>query len=197
MHLFPMDNTMGMRHPFQARWAVLLVAAGMGCAGVMGADLAPTSPFLTANAAAAGSAASPSGPIELRGIMSTPDGIAYCIYDTTKKKDTWVGLNETGHDFVVRTADPGSDSVKVDYQGRSVNLTLRAAKVASAGPAGTGPPIATSQVLSSVSANPTPGDEQKRLDAVAQEVRRRKMERERASQEAQGPGGIQPPVPNR
>jgi hypothetical protein len=168
----------------------------MGSVGVLRADLAPVSPFLSANSAAAGAAAGPSGPIELRGIMSTPNGASFCIYDTVKKKNTWVGLNEAGYDFIIRASDPATDSVKVDYQGRSMKLTLRAAKVASAGPAGTGPPNVTSQVLSSVTTNPTPGDEQKRLDAVAQEVRRRKMERERA-QEAQAPGGAQPPIPNR
>jgi hypothetical protein len=51
--------------------------------------------------------------------------------------------------------------------------------------------------------NPSPADEQKRLDAVAQEVRRRRLEREKAvqtTQEGAGgpvPGGTPPPGPNR
>jgi hypothetical protein len=48
--------------------------------------------------------------------------------------------------------------------------------------------------------NPNPADEQKRLDAVAQEVRRRRMEREKAVQATQGggpvPGNMPPPSPN-
>jgi hypothetical protein len=128
--------------------------------------------------------------------MSTPDGLAYCIYDTAKKKDVWVGLNETGHDFVIRSSDPGSDSIKVDYQGHSLKLTLKTAKVASAGPANSGPLVASQGGPNPVALNPNPGDEQKRLDAVAQEVRRRRQEREKAAQDAQS-GQPAPAVPNR
>lgn len=166
-------------------------------AGPLRADLASSSPFLPANAAAAGAAAGPVGPIELRGVMSTAGGPAFCIYDTAKKKGVWVGLNETGHDFLVKSADSSADSVSVQYQGRTLTLTLRTAKVASAGPAsmpvvvppgGPGGP--------QVALNPSPADEQRRLDAVAQEVRRRKQEREKAVMDAQN--GVAPPmVPNR
>jgi hypothetical protein len=180
-----MGNIMGMRHPFRGSWAVVSASAAIGLAGPLRADLAPASPFLPANAAAAGGAAAPAGPIELRGLMPTPDGLAFCIYDTAKKKDVWVGLNETGHDFVIRSADPGTDSIKVDYQGRSMKLTLKTAKIASAGPANAAPTLVTQQSLSAPGVSPNPADEQKRLDAVAQEVRRRRQEREKAAQDAQ------------
>jgi hypothetical protein len=165
----------------------LASAAFTLAAGPLRADLAATSPFLPANAAAAGSSSGPSGPIELRGVMSTPDGPAFCIYDTAKKRDVWVGVNETGHDFVVKSADANADSVSVQYQGRSMKLTLRTSKVASAGPSGA--PTRSPQALVNVALNPSPADEQKRLDAVAQEVRRRKQEREKAMQDAQNGGG--------
>lgn len=178
-------------------WAVLAAGILAGCAATVRADLAPASPFLPSNAAAAGPQAGPSGPIELRGVMETSDGVAYCIYDTAKKRNVWVGLNESGHEFVVRSADASTDSVKVDYQGRSMKLTLRAAKVASSGPAQSMAP-APAAPLSPVVLNPSPADEQRRLDAVSQEVRRRKMERERAALEAQnGQQQGLPPSPNR
>jgi hypothetical protein len=170
------------------------------CAGRLRADLASSSPFLPANAAAAGAVAGPSGPIELRGVMSTSAGASYCIYDTAKRKDVWVGLNEAGHDFVVKSADPSTDSVMVDYQGRGLKLMLRTAKVTPMGTAAPGAPVSTPAVASTVVLNPSPADEQRRLDAVTQEVRRRRMERERSAQDAQagqGPGGAPPPVPNR
>lgn len=175
---------------------MLAAAVSLGCAAASRADLAPASPFLPANAAAAGAQAGPSGPIELRGVMETSDGLAYCIYDTTKKRNVWVGLNESGHDFVVRSADSATDSVKVDYQGRSMKLTLHTAKVASSGAAQAAPPASGSpgpMVL-----NPSPADEQRRLDAVSQEVRRRRMEREKAALDSQNgqPQGP-PPSPNR
>jgi hypothetical protein len=192
---------MGTPQPFRASWVLLAASAALGCAGTLRADLAPSSPFLPLNAAGAGAQSGPSGPVELRGIMSSSGGMAFCIYDTAKKASAWVGLNEAGNDFVVKSADPGSESVTVDYQGRSLRLVLRTAKVASAGPGGgAGAQPAVPGASPPVVLNPTPADEQKRLDAVAQEVRRRRMERERAVQGAQGgaqaPNGPQP-VPNR
>jgi hypothetical protein len=187
---------MGNRHPSRGSQAALLAASALALAcRPVRADLAATSPFLPANAPAAGSAGGPSGPIELRGFSSTSDGITICIYDTAKKRDVWVGLNEGGHDFVVKTADLASDTVSVQYQGRSMKLTLRTAKVASSGPAASAP-VAAQNALNQVAVNPSPADEQKRLDAVAQEVRRRKLEREKAAQDAQN-GLAQPPPPNR
>jgi hypothetical protein len=178
-------------------WTVLAALVSIGCAASVRADLAPASPFLPSNAAAAGPQAGPSGPIELRGVMETSDGVAYCIYDTAKKRTLWVGLNESGHDFTVRSADAASDSIRVDYQGRSLKLTLRAAKVASSGPVQGAAPAQVAP-LSPVVLNPTPADEQRRLDAVSQEVRRRKMERERAALDTQnGPQQGLPPSPNR
>jgi hypothetical protein len=192
-----MGNIMEMWHPSRGSWSVISATAALILAsGSLGADLASSSPFMPANAAASGSAAGPSGPIELRGVMSTPDGEAFCIYDTAKKKDVWVGLNESGHDFVVKSSDTSSDSVSVQYQGRSMKLTLRTAKVASAGLASN--PIVPPQVSGGppIALNPSPADEQKRLDAVAQEVRRRKQEREKAVMDSQN--GVAPPLgPNR
>jgi len=185
---------MEMRHPTRGSWAALSASAALILAACpLRADLAPSSPFLPANAAAMGASTAPAGPIELRGLMSTPDGVAFCIYDTAKKRDVWVGLNETGHDFVVKSADAASDSVSVQYQGRSMKLTLRTAKVASAG-AAVVPPVP--QNSPAVALNPSPADEQKRLDAVAQEVRRRKQEREKAVLDIQNGVSPQPPIPN-
>src|SRR5580692_7544930 len=111
-------------------WAALAAWAAFGWTGAACADLAPSSPFLPANSAIAGQSA-PAGPVELRGIMGVPGGYAYCIYDTAKKTSAWVGLNERGNDFVVKSADPTKESVTVDFQGRSLQLVLRTAKVAS------------------------------------------------------------------
>jgi len=180
----------------------LLALSAAGLAAPARADLVASSPFLPANAQGAGAASGPSGPIELRGISPMSDGASFLIYDVAKKKSAWVGLNEQGHDFMVKSADPENDTVTVDYQGRPLKLTLRVAKVASSGAASaaTGGAAAPSTVASSVVVNPTPADEQKRLDAVAQEVRRRRLEREKAIQETQpgqAPGGSPPASPNR
>jgi hypothetical protein len=70
--------------------------------------------------------------------------------------------------------------VTVDYKGSPVKLTLRTPKVASAGLAGN-PAIASNPMTLAPVLNPTPADEQRRLEAVASEVRRRRLERERAA----------------
>lgn len=189
---------MRTRHPFYTPWA-LLAAIAAGACGAR-ADLAQTSPFLPANLAGA-AAQGAGGPVELRGVMSTSQGTKFCIYDVLKKSSAWVGLNEAGNAFVVKSAEPSGDIVTVEYQGRTMRLTLHTARVASAGqmmnvPAGN--PMAITQ---SVVLNPSAADEQRRLDAVAAEVRRRRQERERAAQAAQaspnGPGGAALPLPGR
>ncbi len=163
-----------------------MLLAALGEPGARCADLAPASPFLPANMAGTpGQPGGPSGPVELRGMMATSQGIACCIYDTAKKTSVWVRVNETGNDFVVKAADPANDSATVDFQGRNMHLAMRASKVVSAGAAPSGGPA-----FAGAPQLPSPADEQKRLDAVAAEVRRRRLEREKAFQG--GANGAQP-----
>jgi hypothetical protein len=182
--------------PLYTRWVFLAAIAAASRA-----DLAQTSPFLPSGAADAAAQAGAGGPIELRGVMSTSQGSEYCIYDTAKKSSAWVALNEAGNAFMVKSADPAGDSVTVEYQGRTLRLVLKAAKVASAGPVMGGVMGNPSAVTQTVVLNPSPADEQRRLDAVAAEVRRRRQEREKAAQEAQaspnGPGAGALPLPGR
>jgi len=183
---------MGMRHPTRSVVVKTAAIAAFAWACTLRADLALASPFLPTGAAAAAAAkGGPSDPIELRGVMALADGTSYCIRDTAKKKDFWVGLNESGHDFVVKSAEPDGESVTVDYQGRSMRLEFHTSKVESSGPATAvmagprgGPP--GNPLANTVVVNPTPADEQRRLEAVAQEVRRRRLERERALQAQNG-----------
>ena len=68
---------MGTHHPYRILGAFLSASAAFGCAGALRADLAPSSPFLPANSAAAGAqGGGPAGPVELRGIMATSQGVA-------------------------------------------------------------------------------------------------------------------------
>jgi hypothetical protein len=186
---------MGATHRVRVLSAVLSALVAASVAPLARADLAPASPFLPVSGPGSAGAQGPAGPIELRGIMASGDGTQYCIYDTAKKKSTWVGLNENGHDFTVKTAEANADKVSVEYQGRIFQLELHTAKVTSSGNGSAGSTGAVSNVVQAV---PTPADEQRRLDAVAQEVRRRRLERERALQPVQGgqePQAVQAPVP--
>lgn len=171
---------------------VVLVAAGCLAARAL-ADLAASSPFLPKGSSGAVAGAAASGPLELRGVMASTAGSSYCIYDVAKKRDFWVGLNEPGLDFTVKSADPEGNSVTVDYQGRLLKLDFHSSKVASSGSGSSSSTPAAAPVGPPVVLNPTPADEQKRLDAVAQEVRRRRLERERAAAQ----GGQPPAIPGR
>jgi len=168
--------------------AALAVAAMRALA----ADLAQASPFLPAGSAATAAGASgPSTPVELRGIMATDGGVACCIYDTAKKTSTWVTVNEAGNDFVLKSIDPSGEAATVFYHGQAMKLALHESKVASAG----SPPVAGTGTAPAVAPSvPTASDEQKRLDAVAAEVRRRRLEREKAYQGGPGLPGSTPPI---
>jgi hypothetical protein len=150
-------------------------------AGRAWAQDADGSPFLPNPAAGGGGAAAENEPLELHGIMPTADGLRFCIFDAAKKTSRWVGLNDTGGGapFVVKSADPDRDMVTVLNGGRLMTLSLRKPKVqsfAAGNPAILGAlPPGVSTVL-----NPTPADEQRRLQAIAAEVRRRRLAREAA-----------------
>lgn len=153
----------------------LLILLGLVAVGAKGAD---ESPFIPVNSPTTAMRAADGTTFELRGIMSTTGGTMYCIYDPVKKSSTWVGLNEKGGSFVVRGTDGAHDTVTLDAGGQMMTLGLRQAKVASLpGGASALPP---GGAMSNVVLKPTPEDEQRRLQAIAEEVRRRRELRERA-----------------
>lgn len=183
---------MAPRTPIRALLGALVALAGPACR--LHADLAQASPFLPPNTPASAAGGGVSGPIELRGMMATDQGVACCIYDTAKKTSVWVGVNEPGNDFVVRSVNPADDTATVSYQGRNLQLAMRASKVVSSGTAVAAPPAGFMGGPGGPAVAPSAADEQKRLEAVAAEVRRRRLERERAFQ---SPGAPPPPAPNR
>lgn len=161
------------------------------------------SPFLPPASAQQDTTPTQDATLELRGIMAAGDSFMFSIYDSTKKIAAWSRLNEMGHGFVVRAHDVSHDTVTVEYQGRTLTLALKTAKVASA-PVNQpqpmpglapGPNSAPQPVGGPVVLNPSPADEQRRLEAIAAEVNRRRMIRQQAlqaSRQAAGQGG---PVP--
>lgn len=187
--------------------AAILLTVFMAPIGALRAQLADKSPFLPAAGAAVSPVAADNNSVELRGIMSTAEGTRFCIYDATKKTSQWVGLNEDGP-IVVKSADSEHDTVSVVKDGRQMTLALRTPKVA----AGTNIPqpqpqpafsppapaggFAPAPALTNVVLKPTPEDEQRRLQAIADEVRRRRLLREQGQQQQPGAPGsatAQPP----
>ncbi len=160
------------------------------------AQLAANSPFMPA-ASSGATTVTEGAAIELRGVMETKAGLSFCIFDPAKKVSTWTTVNQKGYDFQVKSYDAAHETVSVEYGGRTITLAMRAVKVASSGQAATPAPLPSpigpgmpSAVTQPVVLNPTPADEQARLEAVATEVRRRRAMREQAS--IQAANGAQP-----
>jgi hypothetical protein len=176
----------------------------MGLAGVMRAEapLASKSPFVATQAA--GAAAPTAGaPLEYRGMMETTEGMKVRLVDPSRHNlGVWLLANQRDPSLeaVVKQIDVEHDTVTVDYQGRTMTLAQHVAKVASAGtaqnfpampnPASNVPPAITNSVV----VNPTPADEQRRLEAVAAEVARRRQLREQAAQQVSQGVPIAPQV---
>jgi len=177
-----------------------LLGAGLAAGLEVRAQLAAKSPFMAAPAAG-GTAPAENTPLEFRGYMETAGGVQYRLYDPAKKSGIWVKLNERNADFgvVAKQHDSAKEILTIDYQGKTLTLPVRKAKVVSSGNAAQAAPPTVAAAPSSVPAavtqavvlNPTPADEQRRLDAVAAEVARRRALREQA---AHGPGGPAPGV---
>lgn len=156
------------------------------------AQLAAKSPFTAAPAAGAAAPAADT-PLEFRGYMETGEGVRYRLYDPAKKAGVWVKLNARDPEFdvVAKQHDSKQETLTIEYQGKTLTLPVRKAKVVSSGNAAQAvppPPVAAqtnvpAAVTQAVVLNPTPADEQRRLDAVAAEVARRRALREQASQQ--------------
>lgn len=134
---------------------------------------ADRSPFLPPDAPASNADLTGPNGIELHGIMSTASGTSYNIYSPQKKTSVWIGLNHSVDGVTVKSADPRSGTITVDVNGQVVPLALKESKISQG--------IALSPVaMANMVLQPTPQDEQKRLQAVADEVRRRRLLRQQA-----------------
>jgi hypothetical protein len=184
------------------RGLLALVSVLLAGATHAGAQLAAKSPFLPMQGAG-GAAPTAGAPLEYRGTMQTAQGIKARIVDPAHRAGAWLLVNERdpSFDFVVKQIDTERDTVTVEYQGQTITLAQHLAKVASAGapqnfavgapnPAANMPPAITQSVV----VNPTPADEQRRLEAVAAEVARRRQLREQAAQQVNQGVSLAPQV---
>lgn len=192
-------------HRHSRLFAALALAGGMLTAVHAADGVNFTNPFAPApGVGAPGPAAgTPDAPLELRGIMVEGGSTMFSIYDPSRHSATWTKLNELGRDYIVRSYDSSKDTVTLDYQGRTLTLVLHTAKVASAPVTiqpimnSAPPPMAPQPIGGPVVLNPTPADEQRRLEAIAAEVNRRRMIRQQALQASrQAQQGQPPPPPN-
>jgi hypothetical protein len=177
-----------------------LALAGAARAGAQ--QLATRSPFMPPQSAApAGPTAS--APLQFIGYMDTAEGRQFRIYDPAKKAGVWLKMNERNNDLDVVVKQHDANTLVVEHQGKAITLAEREGKVVSSGSAAQvmPPPQAVQAnvppaVTQAVVLNPTPADEQRRLEAVAAEVARRRALREQAAQQMnQGTPQQMPPQP--
>lgn len=179
-----------------------LALLGVVPAGAQLVAISPFSPVQSSGAAAVTAGA----PLEFRGAMEDSNGLRLRIVDPARKTGWWVRLNERDPslDFVVKQYDADHDTVDLDFHGSSLKLAQHVSKVSSLGvaqnmqnlapqPAGGGPPMPAA-ITQAVVLNPTPADEQRRLDVVAAEVTKRRALREQAAQQANQGVPIAPQV---
>lgn len=168
-------------------WAVgpLLVA-------LEGVPAVLASPFSPVEQTVASAPAGEPPPLEFRGLVVMGGKTQYNFLVRAKNLNAWVTSDRRVDGIQVKSYDKNNDSVVVDFEGRSFTLTMEKSKIASA------PSVmpATASVAAANAAapvppppvvlNPSPADEQKRLEAIAAEVRRR-----RALRQQGGPPGTQ------
>jgi len=125
-------------------------------------------------------------PIELRGLIQTPDGPIFRIYDKQTDTASWLRLKEPGLDIVVsayRTVG-GADQATVSFHGTEYVLTMRHGRVAQSadrpagaeGGAGRGPDPGSVETLYGVSLADLNATEIARLQQVMKQARTRMIQ---------------------
>jgi hypothetical protein len=173
---------------------MIAVGAASGAAAASAQDLnglLQRSPF---GSTAAGQTATTEGPLEFRSVLVDQGEYFFSIYQPSTHSSLWVGVNEAGNPFTVQSYDEKTETVKVDFQGRSLSLSLKQAKIlAFVQKMPTAPQTAQPPPGSPPNAAPTSSaDEAGRLARIAEEVRRRRAMRQQVTPN-QPPGPPQNP----
>ncbi len=159
---------------FHALLAGFALAPALPAAAV---GLAEVSPFLPP-ARAAAPTVTENPPLELRGIMGQGADRLFNIYNPATKQSAWVGLDQPGQNFQVRSHEESAQTVSVSYGGQNVVLKLVQAKIAplteARPPAAASGPVPINVQPAVLPRQPTP-EQQRQLEAVAAEVERRRQ----------------------
>lgn len=186
MKLVPMTS-----HSLFAMRLAILSAVQWAVAQAAPADLdglARNSPFSGAPTTAAGNSADTT--LEFRGVLVDRGETFFSLFEVSTRQSLWVGLKEAGNPYLVQNYDGNTAQLQVQYQGKTLTLPLKQAKVGTmvaTASVNNQPPAGNNQ--SNVSAN-APADEARRLAAVAEEIRRRRALRQQA---IQAPAPVTPP----
>jgi hypothetical protein len=149
-------------------------------------ELVRNSPFGAVTAVVAAGAPT----LEFRGVFADGGEFFFSIHDPAARTSRWVGLDEPGLPYAVRSYDAAKQTVVADFQGRSLVLVLKkapavAAAIPAPGVAAEPPPLPALAPTSS------PPEEAARLAAIAAEIRRRRELRQKPAA-MEPPPGTQP-----
>ena len=183
----------------------LLCAAGyltgFGAEPATGLDaLVANSPFGQVRGGPGGGDAA-NQPLEFRGILEEGNSCVFSIYDTASHHSSWVGLNVSSDDFVVKEYDAAHQTLSVNQNGRILTLALKSApKVAQANPIVRPGPMPMPNQNPGMNNGPmlqpgAGGPDAQRLQQIAQEIERRRALRRQASGAPPVPMPNQPPNP--
>lgn len=187
------------RRPAAAGLMLLLLAT----AGLQAESTAAiSSPFLPPGAPALPATAG-GGPIEYHGYMVSPDGTErFSIYSTSKKTATWVGLNDKNGAYLVRShrlVGSSTDQITVEYQGSSLVLALKEAKIVSVAVPAVQPapaPFGAANAAPAAQGNPPSLPAGASLDEWAAEVQRRRLLRQQPPGQTGAPASAPAPAAN-
>jgi hypothetical protein len=169
--------------------SILLVGVVAGFA--RGADvqnLLQTSPFAPVVGANAPGPAAAS--LEFRGVFADQGEYFFSLFETATRRGAWVGLNEPGNPFTVRAYDRANETVTAEYQGRTLQLTLKTAKIL----VSAAPPVPATNAPGPVLVQPaapvgTPEAQ------IVEEIRRRRALRQQSAAASVTPASPAPVVP--
>lgn len=146
-------------------------------------NLVSNSPFGVATAGPNGLPVT-AQPIEFRGTFVDGGERFFSLLDPASRRAEWVGLNEPGRPFLVKSYDAERESISVEHQGRTLELKLHSARIvtaampAPAAPAAPGAAPANAQARPATTQNTS---DAQRLAQVAEEIRRRRALRQQAT----------------
>ncbi len=189
-------------------FACLLV--GAVAAPVRAVDLqtlVDRSPFAPGEQGEESAVAEPQGTWEFRGMATDAEGTAYSLFDSSTNKGRWVRAEDSEGPVQIKGFDPANNILEIEQEGRPLRLALKRAIIQSGqSVAEMTPPAPDRRALSirrtgnrnqSQTAKLDPAAQQKRLQAVAETVRRTREQRQAAIAKARQNG--QPagaPVPS-
>ena len=168
--------------------SLLPVLAGLVLAGMSVQGQVPRSPFMRKapeQVDAAVEAPVENAEFQFCGTFGDGADKRFLIYNKTSNRSEWLKLGEESPDgVIVDDYNFEEETVRVRQGSQSLNLALQAATI-SPGAARSAAPVTlvgnSSDLVTTVRANPTPTDERRRLEAVAAEVRRRRALRQNAA----------------